>query len=100
MICEIGKIYLHVYRSDGKPGSLPPTVVDQIKLWELERARFTFTEGVLYNQFISQQDYEIVKNYAQENNVLIHHSDQKRTLVVHINGHSNVKKYWKRYSKG
>lgn len=33
---------------------LPPTVVDQIKLWELERNRLTFTEGVLYSQFLSQ----------------------------------------------
>lgn len=33
---------------------LPPTVVDQIKLWELERNRLTYTEGVLYSQFLSQ----------------------------------------------
>lgn len=33
---------------------LPPTVVDQIKLWETERNRFTYTEGVVYNQFLSQ----------------------------------------------
>lgn len=33
---------------------LPPTVVDQIRLWESERNRFTYTEGVVYNQFLSQ----------------------------------------------
>lgn len=33
---------------------LPPTVVDQIKLWEMERNRLTYTEGVLYSQFLSQ----------------------------------------------
>jgi len=33
---------------------LPPTVVDQIKLWELERNRLTYHEGVLYSQFLSQ----------------------------------------------
>lgn len=38
----------------GAPPGLPPTVVDQIKLWESERNRFTYTEGVVYNQFLSQ----------------------------------------------
>lgn len=33
---------------------LPPTVVDQIKLWELERNRLTYSDGVLYSQFLSQ----------------------------------------------
>ncbi|RZC40655.1 general transcription factor IIH subunit 4, partial [Asbolus verrucosus] len=34
--------------------TLPPTVLDQIKLWELERNRLTYSEGVLYSQFLSQ----------------------------------------------
>lgn len=34
--------------------TLPPTVVDQIKLWELERNRLTYSDGVLYSQFLSQ----------------------------------------------
>lgn len=34
--------------------ALPPTVVDQIKLWENERNRLTYTDGVLYSQFLSQ----------------------------------------------
>ncbi|XP_071657080.1 general transcription factor IIH subunit 4 isoform X4 [Patagioenas fasciata] len=32
---------------------LPPTITDQIRLWELERDRLRFTEGVLYNQSLS-----------------------------------------------
>lgn len=34
--------------------ALPATVIDQIRLWENERNRFTYTEGVVYNQFLSQ----------------------------------------------
>lgn len=37
---------------------LPPTVVDQIKLWELERNRLTYSDGVLYSQFLSQVSSE------------------------------------------
>ena len=44
---------------------LPPTIIDQIRLWEIERDRFTFTEGVLYDQFMSQNEFEILRDYAK-----------------------------------
>lgn len=53
----IGYLRQHAHsqmlQTEGKH-PLPPTVVDQIKLWELERNRLTYTEGVLYSQFLSQ----------------------------------------------
>ncbi|XP_030764948.1 general transcription factor IIH subunit 4 [Sitophilus oryzae] len=80
--------------------TLPPTVVDQIKLWELERNRLTYHEGVLYSQFLSQADFNVLKEYAQSNGVLIWCNKEKRTLVVNKNAHDEVKKFWKKYSKG
>lgn len=44
---------------------LPPTIIDQIRLWEIERNRFTFTEGVLYNQFLSQGEFELLRDYSR-----------------------------------
>ena len=44
---------------------LPPTITDQIRLWELERDRFKFNDGVLYNQFLSQNDFELLRDYAK-----------------------------------
>ncbi|ERL92616.1 general transcription factor IIH subunit 4 [Dendroctonus ponderosae] len=79
---------------------LPPTVVDQIKLWELERNRLTYNEGVLYSQFLSQADFNVLKEYAQSNGVLIWCNKEKRTLVINKNAHDDVKKFWKKYSKG
>lgn len=79
---------------------LPPTVVDQIKLWENERNRFTFTEGVAYNQFLSQSDFITLRDYAQSINVLMWQNETKRTMVVTKNGHDDVRKFWKRYQKG
>ncbi|KAH8378824.1 hypothetical protein KR009_001670 [Drosophila setifemur] len=78
---------------------LPPTVVDQIKLWELERNRFTYTEGVVYNQFLSQTDFVTLRDYAQSINVLVWQNERTRTMVVQKNGHDDVKRYWKKYSK-
>merc|ERR1712071_586144 len=70
---------------------LPPTIADQIKLWAIERDRFTFNEGVLYNQFLSQADFEVLKNFAQELGVLVWHNTARRTMVVTKNGHDDVK---------
>jgi len=84
-----------------KAGSsvIPPTVVDQIALWEAERNRFTFTEGVLYNQFLSQADYETVRNFAESVNVCVLANSKQRVVVVTKEGHEPVKKFWKRHSR-
>lgn len=78
---------------------LPPTIVDQIKLWENERKRFKFNDGVAYNQFNSQSEYITLRDYAMSKSVLIWSMDQKRTMVVTKAGHEDVKKFWKRYQK-
>ena len=60
---------------DGPP-TLPPTVVDQIKLWENERNKFVFTEGILYSQFHSQVDFEALRDHASSTGVLIWQSER------------------------
>ncbi|KAJ8983385.1 hypothetical protein NQ317_010478 [Molorchus minor] len=85
--------------AENKP-PLPPTVVDQIKLWELERNRLTYNEGVLYSQFLSQADFNVLKEYAQSSGSLIWYNKERRTLVINKSAHDDVKKFWKRYSKG
>ena len=45
---------------------LPPTVVDQIKLWQLENDRIQTTPGFLFKDFESPEDYLAIANYAEE----------------------------------
>jgi transcription initiation factor TFIIH subunit 4 len=72
----------------------------QIQLWENERERFVDSEGVLYNQFLSQSDYAVLRDHAKQLEVLVWSNDQKRTVVVTKEGHEDVRKFWKRFSKG
>jgi transcription initiation factor TFIIH subunit 4 len=44
---------------------IPSTVSDQIKLWEIERNRLQFQEGILYSDFLTASDYDKVKKYAE-----------------------------------
>jgi transcription initiation factor TFIIH subunit 4 len=78
---------------------LPPTVIDQIKLWENERNRFSFIDGVVYNQFLSEADFMTLRDYAQSIEVLLWQNERTRTMVVKKSGHEDVKKYWKRLTK-
>ena len=75
---------------------IPPTITDQIKLWEMERDRLQYSEGVLCNQFLSQTDYQMLRQFASDSNVLLWSNDQKRLMVVAKAGHDMVKQYWKR----
>lgn len=76
---------------------LPPTVTDQIRLWELERDRFKFSDGVLYNQFLSQTDFELLRDYARDLGVLVWDNSASRNMVVTKEGHDDVKRFWKRH---
>lgn len=99
----IGYLRQHVHpqmQNSETKNPLPPTVVDQIKLWELERNRLTYLDGVLYSQFLSQADFNVLREYAHSNGHLIWCNKEKRTMVVSKGGHDDVKKFWKRYSKG
>ncbi|XP_060582380.1 general transcription factor IIH subunit 4-like [Ruditapes philippinarum] len=75
--------------------SLPAVIIDQVRLWELERDRFKFNDGVLYSQFLSQSDFEKLRDYAKELGVLVWDNNNKRVMVVSRAGHDSVKKYWK-----
>ncbi len=77
------RMHAHPKMMTGGP-VLPPTVVDQIYLWEQERNRFVFSEGVLYSNFISQSDFETLRDYAQDLGVLVWQNDRKRTMVRNI----------------
>jgi transcription initiation factor TFIIH subunit 4 len=58
---------------------LPPTVVDQIKLWQLENQRMTTTDGFLFKDFDSSDDFKKMLKYATEIGVLawVHKSEEK-----------------------
>lgn len=56
----------------------------------------TPTPGVLYNQFLSQVDFELLLAHARELGVLVFENSAKRLMVVTPAGHSDVKRFWKR----
>jgi hypothetical protein len=53
--------FLSIYQ---KP-VLPVVVIDQINMWQAEKNRFKFTDGVFYGQFNTSRDYEMLKKYAK-----------------------------------
>jgi transcription initiation factor TFIIH subunit 4 len=75
---------------------IPQVICDQLRLWELERDRFQFDEGVLYSNFLSDDDFTSFRNYAKDLNVLLWENAGNRLLVVNSSGHDLMKQYWKK----
>lgn len=78
---------------------LPPTVVDQIKLWQLELDRIASYDGYLFTDFESYQEYQVLSTYSQDIGVLLWKDDKKRRFFVSKEGNSQVIDFVKRRSK-
>lgn len=61
---------------------LPPTVVDQIRLWEIEGERMRTTNGYLFKEFGSEKDWDETRRYAEELGVLRWAGKEQRMLFV------------------
>lgn len=75
---------------------LPNTVVDQIRLWELEKNRVRDQEGYLYEDFKSLSDYEIVMNYSKQIDIILWENTELRKFFVSFNGHTALREFIKR----
>ncbi|KAI5295325.1 RNA polymerase II transcription factor B 52 kDa subunit [Ascosphaera acerosa] len=61
---------------------IPPTVSDQIRLWQLERDRIRATSGFLFKDFATAAEFEAPCRYAEEIGVLVWKSDKSRMFFV------------------
>lgn len=61
---------------------LPPTVVDQIRLWQLENERMKTHSGFLFRDFDTPVEYQRVCTYAEEIGVLVWKSDVKQSFFA------------------
>ena len=70
---------------------LPATVVDQIRLWQLEGDRMKATVGFLFKDFNTQAEFEAPCRYAEEIGVLVwKHEGQRKFFVTR---HEQVANY-------
>ncbi|KAI9704523.1 MAG: RNA polymerase II transcription factor B 52 kDa subunit [Bogoriella megaspora] len=61
---------------------LPPTVLDQIRLWQIEGDRMKTTNGYYFKEFNTNQEYQDAARYADNLGVLVWKSDAKRAFFV------------------
>ncbi|KAI8362599.1 RNA polymerase II transcription factor B subunit 2 [Blakeslea trispora] len=75
---------------------LPLTVIDQIRLWEMERNRLKPTNAYLYHEFNMQADFDAAEKYAKDLGVLLWSNPAKRKMTIAESGHESVKGFVKR----
>jgi len=75
---------------------LPPTVVDQIRLWELEKNRIQAQEGYLYEDFKSVAEYESVIQYSRRLGIILWEHPGLRKFFVGYDGHVTLREFIRR----
>ncbi|KAL1878033.1 hypothetical protein VTK73DRAFT_8257 [Phialemonium thermophilum] len=80
----------------GRP-VLPPTVVDQIRLWQLENERMRTTAGFLFKEFDSAEEYSALSTYADEIGVLVWKNDRRQMFFA--SKHEQLRDYLKSRKK-
>ncbi|CAK7275079.1 RNA polymerase II transcription factor B 52 kDa subunit [Sporothrix epigloea] len=73
---------MHRFAAANHRPVLPPTVVDQIRLWELENERMKTNKGFLFKDFETAREYDMMAQYADEIGVLVYRNDKKRHFFV------------------
>jgi transcription initiation factor TFIIH subunit 4 len=73
--------YAHPQMQKSNP-PLPPTVMDQIRLWEYEGERVETSTGYMMREFGSEAEYRDVLGYAQDLGVMVWQNDEKRCFFV------------------
>ncbi|KAI1871218.1 hypothetical protein JX265_001065 [Neoarthrinium moseri] len=68
---------MHRVAAATKKPLLPPVIVDQIRLWQLDTERMTATPGFLFMEFDSVKEYDQVKRFAEDVGVLKWSDDRK-----------------------
>ncbi|KAF7683094.1 General transcription and DNA repair factor IIH subunit TFB2 [Astathelohania contejeani] len=86
----------HYLKSHTKGKILPPTVADQITIWESKRNRITETEGYLYSNFSNYSDFLKVYEFCKSNEYLVGVDEEKRNLIVGLADHNKVKEFVKK----
>ncbi|RDA93206.1 hypothetical protein CP533_3174 [Ophiocordyceps camponoti-saundersi (nom. inval.)] len=72
---------------------LAPTVVDQIRLWQLETERMKTTGGFLFRDFDDHKEFLDTAKFAQEIGVVVWRSDKSGMFFA--NKHEQIRDYLK-----
>jgi transcription initiation factor TFIIH subunit 4 len=80
-VIEYLDTHAHPQMQKTKP-FLPPTVMDQIRLWEYERERMETSQGFLMRGFVSETSYKEYVQYAKDNGVFVWQNDDQRMFFI------------------
>ena len=78
-------------QSEGVPSNL----IDQIKLWQLERYRMKREQVVAYSDFAGTGAFESAVKIAEELSGLVLYNAQKKVILVNVEIHDKMKRMLK-----
>ena len=99
-ILEYLQMNVHPCMTEGRANvpfnGIPFTIIDQVKLWELNRNRLSSRrDGYLYQQFLSEKEYDAALNEAKGINALLYAKPSSRLMIISPEGHEHIKQFIK-----
>ncbi|KAJ3275691.1 RNA polymerase II transcription factor B 52 kDa subunit [Borealophlyctis nickersoniae] len=79
---------------------LPATIIDQIRLWEMEKNRLRQNKGLFLHDFAKKDEYQRVLRFASERGSVLWQDDSRRKLFIAEEGVAQVKEFMKQARKG
>ncbi|KAJ3391474.1 RNA polymerase II transcription factor B 52 kDa subunit [Lobulomyces angularis] len=75
---------------------LPVTVIDQLRLWELEKHRIKAVPALLFSEMSGEQEFNDILEIAKRFNCLVFANKKDRSIVVNSEGGDKVKSEYRR----
>ncbi|KAI1338941.1 RNA polymerase II transcription factor B subunit 2-like protein [Xylariaceae sp. FL0016] len=68
---------MHRHAATANKPLLPPVVIDQIRLWQLDTERMLGTQGFLFKEFEDWREYKEICTFAEDIGVVMWRNDRK-----------------------
>ncbi|KAI8961226.1 transcription factor Tfb2 [Daldinia sp. FL1419] len=92
---------MYRYAAANNKPVLPPVVIDQIRLWQLDTERISTTEGYLFKEFDDYKEYKAVADFADNIGVCVWRNDRKGMFfAAKLEPIKDFMKYHKKANKG
>jgi transcription initiation factor TFIIH subunit 4 len=75
---------------------LPVTVMDQLRIWEMDLNRYTIKKSRLITGFTKQEEYDSLRNYAMRTHGLLVCSDKNWWMTVKEESYASIVSYTSR----
>jgi transcription initiation factor TFIIH subunit 4 len=96
----IDYVYKHAHvQMKSKRPIIPETITDQLRLWEKEKKRIRFEDGILWADFPTQEVFKSIEAEAIRQRLVLFTDSKGKVIVSHADSMEQMKEIFRQYAK-